>query len=333
MRNLFRSKLQKALMLLGVIVAVGVIGYMVISGYSFVDALYMTAITISTVGFGEIEPLNDQEKLFTVFLIATSIISFGYTVSAFTEYIVSGQLFQQLKLKKVQKKIEQLEGHTIICGFGRNGNQAMLKLQNYKQQFLVIEKEEEAIQQADQRGILNVQGDATTDEVLKKAGIERASSLITALPSDADNLFVVLTARQLNQNCKIISRASNESSYDKLKIAGADNVIMPDKLGGDHMASLVVTPDVIEFVGRLTIEGETTANLEEISVNDLPEKYLEKTILDLDLRRQSGCTVIGFKAPDGKYIINPEASLKLEKDSHLIVLGRPEQISKLRALF
>ena len=109
MRNLFRSKLQKALMLLGVIVAVGVIGYMVISGYSFVDALYMTAITISTVGFGEIEPLNDQEKLFTVFLIATSIISFGYTVSAFTEYIVSGQLFQQLKLKKVQKKIVKLK--------------------------------------------------------------------------------------------------------------------------------------------------------------------------------------------------------------------------------
>ncbi len=333
MRNMFRSKLQKALALLGAVIAVGVLGYMFISGYSFVDALYMTAITISTVGFGEIEPLNDQEKLFTVFLIATSIISFGYVVSAFTEYIVSGQLFQQLKLKKVQKKIEQLEGHTIICGFGRNGNQAMLKLQSYKQQFLIIEKDEDVIQQADEKGILNVHGDATTDEILKRAGIERASNLITALPSDADNLFVVLTARQLNKNCKIISRATNESSYDKLKIAGADNVIMPDKLGGDHMASLVVTPDVIEFVGRLTIEGETTANLEEISVNDLPEKYLKKTILDLDLRRQTGCTVIGFKAPDGNYIINPEASLELESDSHLIVLGRPEQITKLRELF
>ena len=333
MRNMFRSKLQKALALLGAVIAVGVLGYMFLSGYSFVDALYMTAITISTVGFGEIEPLNDQEKLFTVFLIATSIISFGYVVSAFTEYIVSGQLFQQLKLKKVQKKIEQLEGHTIICGFGRNGNQAMLKLQSYKQQFLIIEKEEDAIQHADEKGILNVHGDATTDEILKRAGIERASNLITALPSDADNLFVVLTARQLNKNCKIISRATNESSYDKLKIAGADNVIMPDKLGGAHMASLVVTPDVIEFVGRLTIEGETTANLEEISVNDLPEKYLQKTILDLDLRRQTGCTVIGFKAPDGNYIINPEASLELERDSHLIVLGRPEQISKLRELF
>ncbi len=108
---------------------------------------------------------------------------------------------------------------------------------------------------------------------------------------------------------------------------------MPDKLGGDHMASLVVTPDVIEFVGRLTVEGETTANLEEISVNDLPEKYLQKTILDLDLRRRTGCTVIGFKAPDGKYIINPEASLELVMNSHLIVLGRPEQIVKLRELF
>jgi voltage-gated potassium channel len=333
MRSLFRSKLQKAFALLVAIIATGVVGYTLISGYTMVDALYMTVITISTVGFGEIEPLNDGEKLFTVFLITTSIVSFGYTVSAFTEYIISGQLFQQLKLKKVQKKIEQLEGHTIICGFGRNGKQAMLKLKNYKREFVIVEKGTSVIEEIDRLGVLNVQGDATLDEVLTRAGIEKAASLITALPSDADNLFVVLTARQLNDRCKIISRASNESSYDKLKIAGANNVIMPDMLGGDHMASLVVTPDVLEFVGRLTIEGEKTANLEEISVNGLPEKYLGKTILDLDLRKQTGCTVIGFKAPDGNYIINPEASLELEKDSHLIVLGRPEQIVKLRELF
>ncbi|MEQ6123316.1 potassium channel protein [Pseudotenacibaculum sp. MALMAid0570] len=333
MKHVFKSKLRNALGLLLLVLTIGVVGYMLMSDYTFVDALYMTVITVSTVGFGEIEPLNEQEKLFTIFLITTSIISFGYTVSAFTEYIVSGQLFQQLKLKKVQKKIEQLEGHTIICGFGRNGKQAMIKLNNYKKQFVIVEKNEEVIKRAEEKGIYNVQGDATTDEVLKRAGIEKAANLITALPSDADNLFVVLTARQLNSNCKIISRASNESSYDKLKIAGANNVIMPDKLGGDHMASLVVTPDVIEFVGRLTIEGETTANLEEISVNDLPEKYLDKTILDLDLRKKTGCTVIGFKAPEGSYLINPEASIELVKDSHLIVLGRPEQITKLRELF
>jgi voltage-gated potassium channel len=333
MRGLLRSKLQKAFLLLVVIIAIGVLGYTLISGYSVVDALYMTVITISTVGFGEIEPLNDGEKLFTVFLITTSIVSFGYTVSAFTEYIVSGQIFQQLKLKKVQKRIEQLEGHTIICGFGRNGKQAMVKLQNYKQQFVIVEKDEDIVRLIDSEGYLNVYGDATRDEVLNRAGIEKAANLITALPSDADNLFVVLTAKQLNKNCKVISRASSETSYDKLKIAGADNVIMPDMLGGDHMASLVVTPDVLEFVGKLTIEGEKTANLEEISVNDLPEKYLQKTILDLDLRKKTGCTVIGFKAPDGSYIINPEASLELEKDSNLIVLGRPEQITKLRQLF
>ena len=209
----------------------------------------------------------------------------------------------------------------------------MIKLQNYKKDFVIIEKAEEIINDIDLQGFLNVKGDATTDEALIKAGIKGADNLITALPSDADNLFVVLSARQLNANCRIISRASNESSYSKLKIAGADNVIMPDKLGGDHMASLVVTPDVIEFVGRLTIEGETTANLEEISVNDLPKEYLDKTILDLDLIRKTGCTVIGFKAPDNSYLINPEASIVLQKDSHLIVLGRPEQISKLRVLF
>ena len=333
MKNIFKSKLQKALGLLLLVLTIGVAGYMFMSGENFVDALYMTVITISTVGFREIHPLDDYEKLFTIFLITTSIVSFGYTVSAFTEYIVSGQLFQQLKLKKVQKKIEKLEGHTIICGFGRNGKQAMVKLKNYKKEFVIIEKEDEVINSIDEKGFFNVQGDATIDEVLKKAGIEKAANLITALPSDADNLFVVLTARQLNNKCTIISRATNESSYDKLKIAGANNVIMPDKLGGDHMASLVVTPDVIEFVGRLTIEGETTANLEEISVNDLPEKYLKKTILDLDLRKKTGCTVIGFKTPDNRYIINPEASIELVKDSHLIVLGRPEQIQKLRALF
>lgn len=331
--TLFRSKLQKAIFLLASLVAIGVLGYMLLSGYSFVDALYMTVITISTVGFSEIEPLNDVEKVFTISLITTSIVIFGYTVSAFTEYIVSGQLFKQLKLKKVQKTIENLHNHTIICGFGRNGKQAMQKLKSYNEQFVIIEKDQEIINHIEGKGVLCLQGDATTDEALIRAGIKNAKNLITALPSDADNLFVVLSARQLNHDCKIISRASYESSYNKLKIAGAENVIMPDKLGGDHMASLVVTPDVIEFVDRLSITGETTTNLKEIDVDDLPEKYVQKTILDLDLRKKTGCTVIGYKTPGKEYVINPEASTTLEKGSSLIVLGRPEQINKLREFF
>ena len=331
--NILESRINKTLALVFVILSLGVSGYMLLSNYSFVDALYMTVITITTVGFGEVKPFTPEEKIFTVFLILTSITVFGYAVSTFSEFIVSGRLFEQFKHRKVEKQIKNLKGHTIVCGFGRNGNQAILKLNNYNEKLVVVEKDKEMISELDNNSILNIQGDATLDETLLRAGIKSAANLITALPSDADNLFVVLTANQLNNKCKIISRASNESSYSKLKIAGASNVIMPDKLGGDHMASLVVTPDVIEFVDRLTIEGETTANLEEIAVDDLPKKYINKTILDLDLRRETGCTVIGIRNPDRNYIINPEAETKLVSGSSLIVLGKPEQIIKLRELF
>ena len=331
--TVLESKINKTLFLVIAILSLGTIGYMTLSNYSFIDALYMTVITVTTVGFGELRPFSPEEKVFTIFLILTSITVFGYAVSAFSEYLVSGKLFEQFKHRKVEKKIASLKGHTIVCGYGRNGKQAILKLKNYNKDFVVIEKSKERIEVLDAAGVLNISGDATLDETLLRAGIEKASYLITALPSDANNLFVVLTVSQLNKECKVISRASNESSYSKLKIAGASNVIMPDKLGGDHMASLVTTPDVIEFVDRLTIEGETTANLEEIAVNDLPEKYINKTLLDLDLRKKTGCTVIGFIDPNKEYIINPEADCLLIKGSHLIVLGRPNQIIKLRELF
>ena len=329
----FTSKIYKALFFLLVVITIGVSGYAFLFDYKLVDAIYMTVITVTTVGFSEVHALNDEGKLFTIFLILTSITVFGYAVSAFTEALASGEFFKQLKLKRVQRKIDTLKNHTIVCGYGRNGMQAIQKLKNYQKQFVVVEKNKELIENLEKDGLLYIEGDATTDEVLNIAGINKAKNLITALPSDADNLFVVLTAHQLNSNCKIISRASNESSFGKLKIAGADNVIMPDKLGGAHMASLVVTPDVLEFVDRLTIEGETTANLEEVAVDDLPDLYLHKTILDLDLRKKTGCTVIGYKEADGNYMINPEASVKLLPSTSLIVLGRPEQILKLRKLF
>lgn len=333
MNRFFKSRLYRAIILILLIILLGVLGYMIISGYGFVDALYMTVITITTVGFGEVHPFTNADKLFSVFLILTSISVVGYTVSSFSEYLVTGQLFQHFKHKKVEKKIAGLKNHTIVCGYGRNGKQAITKLKNYKKDFVVVEKNKEIIQKLDAEGVLNIEGDATTDETMLRAGINNAQNLITALPSDADNLFVVLTASQLNKKCKIISRASKETSYNKLKIAGAENVIMPDKLGGAHMASLVVTPDVIEFVDQLTIAGDTTTNLEEIDVDNLPKEYVGKTILDLDLRKKTGCTVIGYKSPNKDYLINPEATIELVKGAHLIVLGRPEQITKLRELF
>ncbi len=332
-KTVFQSRLYKAIFFSILILLIGVGGYLLLFGYSFIDALYMTIITITTIGFGEVHPFGTGEKVFTIGLILSSLFIFGYAVSSFSEYLISGQFFHQLKIKRVQKRIDQLKGHTIVCGYGRNGKQAISKLNSYNKKFVVVEGDEAIIKHLDEKEILNIEGDATIDETLIKAGILNADYLITALPSDADNLFVVLTASQLNKKCKIISRASKETSYNKLKIAGAENVIMPDKLGGAHMASLVVTPDVIEFVDRLTIEGDTTANLEEIAIDNLPKEYLDKTILDLDLRKKTGCTVIGYRTPEKEYVINPDASLRLKGGANLIVLGKPEQITKLRELF
>ncbi len=328
-----KNKLYIAFLLLIVILAIGVSGYMTISGDSFVDALYMTVITISTVGFGLIHPLSVEAKLFTIFLILLSVILYGYVLKVLSENIALGTFFKELKHKKMQKKIDSLSKHTIVCGFGRNGQQAVAKLSKFMQECVVIEKGDHAVEQLGCETHFFVDGDATDDDILEASGIKRASNLIVALPSDADNLFIVLSARQMNNDLTIISRASDESSKKKLKIAGADNVIMPDKLGGDHMASLVVTPDIIEFVDMLSVEGECSSNLKEITVDDLSTDYINKSILDLDLRKLTGCSVIGFKTPDNEYIVNPDASTQLLKGSKLIILGRPEQVDKLQTLF
>ena len=198
---------------------------------------------------------------------------------------------------------------------------------------MVIEKSPELLKEIEEDGFLCVEGDATDDTSLLHAGIEKAKSLITALPSDADNLYVVLSSRQLNANTTIVSRANNESSQHKLKIAGADNIIMPDKIGGDHMAALLVTPDLVEFVNRISLDGESSANLEEIAVEDLPKEYLLKSIRDLDLRKKTGCSVIGFVTGDGEYIINPSSDMVLQPKSNLILLGRPDQIVKIKEVF
>ena len=332
--SFIKSRFYTALGLLFLIILVGTFGYVYIAEYGWIDALYMTVITISTVGFKEVQPLDFDAKIFTIFLIITSITIFGYIVSVITDYIANNKFIEELKFKQVQKKIQRLENHTIVCGFGRNGKQAMARLKSYKRGCVIIESNPELIEEIEVAGdMLYIRGDATNDDVLLSAGIDRASSLITTLPSDADNLYVVLSARQLNGECTIVSRASIDTSNRKLKVAGADNVIMPDKIGGAHMASLVVTPDIIEFIDRLSIEGESSSNIEELVIENLPAEYKNKSILDLDLRKRTGCTVIGFKTPGKEYVINPDASTKLVPKSKLIVIGNPEEIEKLHKLF
>ncbi|WP_245917657.1 potassium channel family protein [Aureitalea marina] len=319
-----------ALLLVLSVLVIGSVGYWMF-GFSLVDSIYMTIITVSTVGFKEVEPLGQNEKIFTSILILSSIFIVGYAIKVITENIISRNNIVNLRRKRVQSKIQLLKDHIIVCGFGRNGRQAVLKLKNYNKDFVVIESNEEVIDDHRGDGILFLDGDATQDEVLNLAGIERASTLISALPSDADNLFIVLSARQLNPHLKIISRATEETSYQKLKLAGADNVILPDKIGGDHMASLVVVPDLVEFLDNLSVSGEDDSiNVEQIPFEKVCPSGEELTIRDLDLRRKTGCSIIGYKTPGGEYIVNPDPSLKLEQGSKLIVIGRPNQIESLK---
>ena len=331
--KIFRSKLNTAVVLLILVLFIGVFGFKIISDFSWLDAVYMTVITVTTVGFGEVQPLDQESKLFAIILILTSVIIVGYALKIITEYIISKNDINELKQKKMQKKIDALSNHVIICGYGRNGKQAANKLATHQRDFVVIEKDEQVVQKYQNDATLFVTGNANEDEVLAAAGINRASCLISALPNDSDNVFVVLSARQISPDIRIISRASQETTYSKLKLAGANNVILPDRIGGDHMASLVVVPDLLEFVYNLSIIGNQSINIEEVAVEQLYDTSKQKTILELDLRKKTGCNVIGYKDENGNYHINPEADQKLVPGSKVIVLGRPEQIQTLNSMY
>lgn len=334
MIQFFRSKFFVALSLVVFTLLVGVLGYRFIADYSWVDALYMTVITVSTVGFGEVNPLTPEAKIFTIILILCSVVIVGYAITIITEYIISQNSYDSIKRKRVQKQINSLNDHIIVCGYGRNGKQAVEKLRAYNKPFVIIEKNEEIIERFEDQDTLFIKGNANEDETLIDAGVDRAHTLITALPDDADNLFVVLSARQLNERLKIISRAEYETSQSKLKLAGANNVIMPNRIGGDHMASLVVHPDLIEFLDNLSVVGEEDSiNVEEIGFEKVCPDGVETTIKEIDLRYKTGCTIIGYKSPKGRYIVNPSADLVLEQVSKLILIGRPEQIKMLHTIF
>ncbi len=321
------------LFLLVLLIIIGTIGYVVIDGYTWFNAFYMTIITVATVGYGEVEPLSTLGKMFTSFLIITSFITFAYAVSSITKFIMDGELNQFFKNKRLNAAVEKLTDHVIICGYGRNGKQAAQILKKHDKRFVVVEDDVKVTTGINHRfSDLVLQGDATQDEILIKAGIMKAKALITTLPTDAANVFIVLTARNLNPKLTIISRASDDGSDAKLKIAGANNVIMPDKVGGAHMASLVMKPDVMEFLDLITAQSADSINLEEITFETITGSLQNKTLRDLEIRNKSGANIIGFKTVSGEYIVNPSADTEIIPQSKIFVLGSPDQIKKLKEI-
>ena len=325
------GKLYIAIGLVLLVLISGVTGYYFIEDYTLLDAFFMTVITIATVGYREVKELDDAGKIFTCFLIIFSIGTFAYAISVITRYVIEGEFQLFFKHYKVKKEIQKLKNHVIVCGYGRNGKQACEQLASGNEVYVAIESNPDIINRMRADGnILFIEGDATNDDVLAEAGLESAKALITALPSDAANVFVVLTARDKNPTLKIISRASDDASEHKLKRAGANNVIMPDKIGGTHMAALVTKPDVLEFIDHIT--GRINIRLEEILYSSLPDSMRNKSIRELEIRNKTGANIIGFKTAEGEYVINPPPETIMMQDAKLFVLGTAEQVMRFKEI-
>lgn len=320
-----------SLILLFIIVIIGVSGFYFIENFNFLDALYMTVITVATVGFQEVHKLSDGGKIFTIFLIVSSFGIFAYSLSNIAIYAVEGIFAHYFRENKIKRMIQKLEHHVIVCGFGRNGKEAAFTLKQSKKKFVVIEKNEEEIHNLEENfDYPFITGDATMEDVLLKAGIEKANAIITTLPIDADNLIVSLTAREFNDKIQIISRASDEHNNSKLIRAGADKVIMPDKIGGQRMAKLVIEPDTIEFLENIILQSDSDIRLAEISCDILEQCNLNRTIAELDIRNTIGINIVGIKSADGKYIINPTPNHRLDNNDKLFILGNNEQINAFK---
>lgn len=328
-----KNKITLAFTLLLSIFLIGVMGFKTLMSISWIDAMYMTVITMTTVGYREVQAPTVETKVFIIFLIIFSVIIVGYAVAVVTEYLLTRTTLKNVKEKRLLKKIKSMENHVIVVGYGRNGKQAVQKLRDYHKDFIVIERDQEVIDNAQLDEEFFLKGNAIEDEVLIKAGIERASNLIAALPKDADNLFVVLSARQLNAKLGIISRASEETSYKKLKLAGANNVILPDSIGGQHMASLVVNPDLLEFWDNLSYGGNQGVNLEQLSFEQMFDDNHTCTIKELRKMSKTGCTIIGYKSPKGEYVVNPSPDIELTAGSKIIVVGNTSQIKNMQKAF
>lgn len=319
------------LFLLGDIL-VGLAGYMLIEGYSLPDALYMVVITISTVGYMEVQPLSLAGRLFSTLYIPLNIILIAYVLAVFSYYVIQGEIFKKMYTDAISRQIQKLSNHVIVCGYGRYGREVVEHFKNHSIPFLIIDQDPQtivAIQNAHEH-ILFIEGDATNDEILIKANIKTARAIIAALPEDSENVFTVLSARQLNPQINIISRAIHPKSRQKIVLAGANHVIMPDQIGGFYMATLVTKPDAVEFFSFLTSKSLSDIGFEEIAYESAPDKCKNLSIRDLTIRKSTGANIIGFKDPAGNYFVNPVPETRLIPGSSFILLGSRKQLDELK---
>jgi voltage-gated potassium channel len=309
------------------IIAIGVIGYMIIERWSFVDALYMTVITISTVGYGEVHVLSAVGKAFSIVLIVAGVGVVMYTATMIVQYIIEGRFFNTRRRRRMQEKISKLKNHFILCGYGRVGREVAYVFEQEETPFIVIDINDEAVSNANNDGYLYLQGNATSDEIIKEAGIDRAKGLIATMGSDADNIYVTLSAREMRPDIFIIARAFAEESESKLKRAGANRTILPQRLGGRRMAMLAIRPLVVDFIESAVQSRGREFVLENIKVGP------SSPIVDITVKEALGCcgalAILLVKKKDGNLVPNPPDETLLEFEDELVIIGTREQLRTL----
>ena len=315
---------------LAAIIVVGTGGYIIIEGWSFLDALYMTIITITTVGYDEIHPLSTGGQIFGIFLIIGGVGGALYTLTAIIGYIIEGHFGTTLERRRMKARIAKLKGHFILCGYGRVGEEIARKFKEEGIPFIIIDNQPERVALAEQSGYLYLQGDATSDEVLREAGIEQARGLVAAAGDDADNTYITLSARGLSPNLFIEARASCGEAETKLKKAGANRIVSPHGIGGRHMAMLALRPAVVDFIDTVTHGRGRELQLEDVGIGG------NSSLVGLTMkaaRSKTGIAILATRKKSGKFLTNPHDEEIIENGDRLIVIGTKERLAALEEAF
>ncbi|WLR51956.1 potassium channel protein [Bacillus tianshenii] len=300
------------------VMLIGTIGFHYLEGMTFFDSLWLTVITVLTVGYGDLSPQTTAGKTFTLFLVPLGVGVATYGVGSFGALILEGRLKNTFGRKRMDKKIHQLEGHVIVCGIGRVGRQVLKQLERQDIEFVIVDRDEELLERY-RHGHLYVTGDATRDDILKKAGIEQASGLIATLPADAENVFITLTAKGLNPKIKVVSRIDREESEEKLFRAGADQVVNTSSIGGSRMALSLMKPNSVEYMDVLFETGNKQYSVEEIIIEE-QSIIVGKTLGDSNIRDEHGVTIVAIKRGD-EILTHPSSDDRLLAGDLVIVFG------------
>ena len=324
-----RRRLVFTAVAFGLVLLVGLFGYQLVEGTGPLDALYMTVITVTTVGFREVVPMGPAGKILTMGLIGAGVLTVTYAAFTTAEYVVEGHLRDELERRRMNRQISSLHGHTIICGYGRVGRHLAATLDRDGAPFVVVDNDEDKLEDVEEHGYLRVRGDATEEHVLAEAGMSRAIALVACVNTDADNVLVTLTAKGMHPGCTVIARAKADENERKLQRAGADRVISPSTIGGRRIAQILTRPTVADFLDGIA-GGATDYTLDEVAVT--AGGHLEGlTLREAGIREQFHCTVLALRhASNNQLDSHPAPSARLTAGDVLVVMGSEGDVLALR---